>query len=167
MPQVGIHESCAAAMLASGGVVRLTVWGKKEKADLHKLDEGQKRLAKEVATSLQQQQKAATDAKDDAAAAASKESEFVRSLQARAVDPPDDLLCPITFCPLRDAVSPVPCGHVFDGLTIEGMLRVARDQKKRYECPTCRGKIEKTLVPAYYIRQQVEAWEAANGAAEA
>tara|TARA_R110002050_G_scaffold433_4_gene2993 strand:- start:10537 stop:14565 length:4029 start_codon:yes stop_codon:yes gene_type:complete len=99
-------------------------------------------------------------------AAEPKESEFVRSLKAKAVDLPDDLLCPITFCPLIDAVSVVPCGHVFDKETMQGMLRVAKDQKKRYECPTCRGKIEKTLVPAYYIRQQVEEWQKANDVAE-
>ena len=99
-------------------------------------------------------------------AAEPKESEFVRSLKTKAVDLPDDLLCPITFCPLIDAVSVVPCGHVFDKETMQGMLRVEKDQKKRYECPTCRGKIEKTLVPAYYIRQQVEEWQKANDVAE-
>ena len=68
---------------------------------------------------------------------------------------PDDLLCAITFEPMFEAVTCVPCGHTFSKNGLMDHIATQRRENKKFSCPECREYVDPNKIMTAYAIQNM------------
>ena len=65
----------------------------------------------------------------------------------------DEICCPITFEPIFEAQTCVPCGHTFSKQGIQDHLATQRREDNPFTCPECRAYVDpKKIMTAYAVQ---------------